>query len=720
MKLIVLVGTDCHLELLPHFLAHYSRLGVDLFLCGLHGEHRDEARRLLSGYPFEVVADFGTEPYAEELTRRWTELANAARRRYAPPGEWCLYADVDEFHEYPPGFLASLPPRVNAVRGWWVERLATSDGELLPCLPGRDIGQQFPFATREIFCGLSQKVMAVRADLDLGDGYHWVVGGEAPVFAADSLRVHHFRWNDRAAAKYAGIRWTSHYRLGHGRVPSLTGVFYVNPPFPPLGPDGPVGPPRVSVILPGEGSGAGIGAAIQSLRAQTFTDWELIVADGGAGADARGIVAAHAEGDLRIRVLAAAGPATAARRQGFLSARGGYVYCLDAGRCSLPDTLERLCGCLDTQLDAAVAYGEPERLTPESGPLHALRGLATGHFLASGAVAIRRSALDAALAHHPGAMDDQTLWWSLLAEGTAAFVAGKALSIAGPLPAARSGEASRGELAYLIVAHHQPGHLRRLVGALEQDGSRFFIHIDAKADLPSFQALFPRRDDVTFVADRVRVEWGRFSVVQAVLNLIQAAVASRLHFRYFTLLSGSDYPVKHRREVRDRLLESDRQHLRIDRRLTTDAEDTHAPLLAALPAGRYFDGMIPYHGSMYWSLTADCMRFIVDFLAANPGYVDLHRRVRIPDEVFFHTLVKHSPFAGAITQDFSAHPRPHGIHHGNHFIDWRGLRSRDGLTLDERDLDDLLASPALFARKFDEAESGRLLDLLDIYVHGAR
>jgi hypothetical protein len=92
--------------------------------------------------------------------------------------------------------------------------------------------------------------------------------------------------------------------------------------------------------------------------------------------------------------------------------------------------------------------------------------------------------------------------------------------------------------------------------------------------------------------------------------------------------------------------------------------------------------------------------------------------VRIPDEVFFHTLVKHSPFAGAITQDYSAGSYPDHVHHGNHFIAWAGRRQRDGLTLDERDLDDLLASEALFARKFDEHGSGKLLDLLDLYVHG--
>jgi hypothetical protein len=143
MKLIVLIGTDYHLELLPHFLAHYSRIGVDLFLCGLHGQRRSEARELLAKYQFEVVADFGTEPYADQLNNQWMERFNEVRRQRVVPGEWCLYADVDEFHEYPADFLASLDPHINAVMGWWVERLATSDGQLLHAYPTRISANSF-------------------------------------------------------------------------------------------------------------------------------------------------------------------------------------------------------------------------------------------------------------------------------------------------------------------------------------------------------------------------------------------------------------------------------------------------------------------------------------------------------------------------------------------------------------------------------------------------
>ena len=253
MKLLVLIGTDVHLNQLPHFLAHYVGLGVDGFLCGLHGGHADEARALLAPYPHRIVADYGTERYDQRPHSHWVAHFNDFRRRFVESGEWCLYAAADEFHEYPAGFFADVAPQVNAVRGRWVERLATPDGQLLPCSPQRNIGQQYPYATRQIFCGIAQKIMAVRADLDLMDGYTKVTGGSAePVYYPDSLNIHHFRWDDRAADKYRGISWTSHYDLTGGCVPALQDVFYVNPPFPAVGSASEpyVIAPKLSVVLP--------------------------------------------------------------------------------------------------------------------------------------------------------------------------------------------------------------------------------------------------------------------------------------------------------------------------------------------------------------------------------------------------------------------------------------------------------------------------------------
>ncbi len=98
MKLLVLIGTDYHLNQLPHFLAHYTRLGVDKFLCGVHGQHAEAARAMLALYPCEIVADYGTARYDQVANSQWVTLFNHFRRHYVRPDEWCLFADVHEFN----------------------------------------------------------------------------------------------------------------------------------------------------------------------------------------------------------------------------------------------------------------------------------------------------------------------------------------------------------------------------------------------------------------------------------------------------------------------------------------------------------------------------------------------------------------------------------------------------------------------------------------------
>ncbi len=273
------------------------------------------------------------------------------------------------------------------------------------------------------------------------------------------------------------------------------------------------------------------------------------------------------------------------------------------------------------------------------------------------------------------------------------------------------------ELAYLIVAHRQPEHLARLIRAMDQENSYFFIHVDQKAVIEPFKAAVPRQANIVFLPDRVTVHWGKLSIVQAVLKLLRTAAGSDRPFRYYTLLSGSDYPIKDRREIHARLAAANRQFIRIDRKLVGEPRNEHFRFIERLPAGTYFGDLIPYHGSMYWSLTADCVRFILAFLSENPGFIDVHSQVFAPDEIFFHSIVKASPFAEAIVHDFERGTCADHLHHGNHYIDWEGRRQRENLTLDERDLEDLLASKALFARKFDQERSRRLLDLIDDHVH---
>ena len=88
-----------------------------------------------------------------------------------------------------------------------------------------------------------------------------------------------------------------------------------------------------------------------------------------------------------------------------------------------------------------------------------------------------------------------------------------------------------------------------------------------------------------------------------------------------------------------------------------------------------------------------------------------------PTRFFFHTIIKQSRFAAGITQDYSDAVAPNQTDHANHFIDWTVPWPNASLTLDERNLGDLLASDCLFARKFDETKSARSSDMLKQLVH---
>lgn len=129
--------------------------------------------------------------------------------------------------------------------------------------------------------------------------------------------------------------------------------------------------------------------------------------------------------------------------------------------------------------------------------------------------------------------------------------------------------------AFLIAAHDQPAHLARLVESLRCDWARIFIHVDRKASVLEYRSRLPRSGDVVVLDDenRVRVTWGGFSLVRAMLNLLDASLGSGEHFDRFCFLSGSDFPIKPLHEIRTRF-ESDWEFLRVDQRV--DAQDSNA------------------------------------------------------------------------------------------------------------------------------------------------
>lgn len=89
--------------------------------------------------------------------------------------------------------------------------------------------------------------------------------------------------------------------------------------------------PAVSVITPAFNAAAFIAHTINSVRAQTMEDWELVIVDDGSTDDTVAIVESYGERDGRIRLLhqSNAGP-SAARNRAMRNAHGAFFAFLDS------------------------------------------------------------------------------------------------------------------------------------------------------------------------------------------------------------------------------------------------------------------------------------------------------------------------------------------------------------------------------------------------------
>ena len=98
--------------------------------------------------------------------------------------------------------------------------------------------------------------------------------------------------------------------------------------------------PLVSVIMPTYNRASLIGAAIDSVRRQSITAWELIVVDDGSTDDTVELLARLQRDDSRIRVVMQANEGvSAARNNGIEHAAGHFVAFLDSDNTWTPDFL---------------------------------------------------------------------------------------------------------------------------------------------------------------------------------------------------------------------------------------------------------------------------------------------------------------------------------------------------------------------------------------------
>lgn len=110
-------------------------------------------------------------------------------------------------------------------------------------------------------------------------------------------------------------------------------------------------PPTISVILPCYNAGPALRDAVESVRAQSRRDWELLVIDDGSTDGSASFVEDLGRRDIRVQLvtLPENRGAAAARNAGLARARGKYAAFLDADDAWHPEKLQRQIAAMQTR-----------------------------------------------------------------------------------------------------------------------------------------------------------------------------------------------------------------------------------------------------------------------------------------------------------------------------------------------------------------------------------
>lgn len=234
-------------------------------------------------------------------------------------------------------------------------------------------------------------------------------------------------------------------------------------------------------------------------------------------------------------------------------------------------------------------------------------------------------------------------------------------------------------VAYLIIAHDNPQLLKRAIGVLACEDCAFFLHIDQKSDIAKFSGI--RGESVAFAEKRLPVYWGGFSQVRATLLLMQEALNAGQGYDYLVLLSGSDYPLRSGKYIRNFFHENrGKEFINV---VKVPSEEHGVPLSKVTKLGfepdkpirrfaaralgkcgladrdfkKYLGPLEPYAGDTWWSLTQEACQYILEFVAKNRQVDEYFQSTLTSDESFFHTILGNSVFAPRFARSV-------------HYIDW--------------------------------------------------
>jgi hypothetical protein len=224
-------------------------------------------------------------------------------------------------------------------------------------------------------------------------------------------------------------------------------------------------------------------------------------------------------------------------------------------------------------------------------------------------------------------------------------------------------------IAFILLCHKGPGAIIRQAGKLTAAGDYIAIHFDAHSPQADFEEIFEGLADnpnVVFVNKRIKCGWGEWSLVQATINTVEAAVDAFPQASHFYMVSGDCMAIKSASFAHNFLDKEDVDYIESfdyfrsewiktgfrDERLIYRHwfnERTQKNLFywsfwtqqrlglkRRVPADLQI--MI---GSQWWCLRRRTIEAILKFTRKRRDVMRFFKTTWIPDETFFQTAVRH-------------------------------------------------------------------------------
>ncbi|MBE2275197.1 MAG: glycosyl transferase [Rhodobacteraceae bacterium] len=225
------------------------------------------------------------------------------------------------------------------------------------------------------------------------------------------------------------------------------------------------------------------------------------------------------------------------------------------------------------------------------------------------------------------------------------------------------------KIAYILLSHKDPEGIVAQARRLTAAGDVVAIHFDGRSPQGDYQAIrsaLADHPDVVFAARRVKCGWGEWSLVEATLLALQAAIEAFPRATHFYMLSGDCMPIK----------TAEYAHAVLDRDDVDWIESFDFHNSDWIKTGIKEERLIYRHffnerrqkdwfyralgwqrrlglhrrppadlaiqiGSQWWCLRRRTVEAALAFIARRRDVLRFFRTTWIPDETFFQTLVRH-------------------------------------------------------------------------------